>query len=75
MEFRVLTWCICGKPSVDIMISPKRMDELFWGKGMEDIFDWTKRLQTIVEVKELDGNKLFKIAKFDLKGKAWVWYC
>jgi hypothetical protein len=36
---------------------------------MEDVFDWTKRLQMDVEVKKLDENKLFKIAKLNLKDK------
>jgi len=37
---------------------------------MEDVFDWTKRLQMDVEVKKLEENKLFKIAMFNLKSKA-----
>ncbi len=51
------------------MTSPKGMDKLFQGKDMEDVFDWTKRLQMDVEVKKLDENKLFKIAKLNLKDK------
>ncbi len=27
------------------------------------------------KVQELDEEKLFKIAKLNLKGKAWDWYC
>ncbi len=42
---------------------------------MEDVFDWTKRLQMDVKVRKLDEDKLFKIAKFNLKGKAQDWYC
>jgi hypothetical protein len=38
---------------------------------MEDIFDWTKKLQMDTKIKELDEDKIFKIAKFNLKGKAW----
>jgi hypothetical protein len=41
---------------------------------MEDVFDWTKRLQVDVEVRKLDEDKLFKIAKFNLKNKAQDWY-
>jgi hypothetical protein len=37
---------------------------------MEDIFDWTKMLQMVIEVKELDEDKFFKIVKLNLKGKA-----
>ncbi len=53
------------------MTSPKGLDKLFWGKDMEDTFDLTKRFQMAIKVKELDENKLFKIAKFNLKGKVW----
>jgi hypothetical protein len=28
----------------------------------------------VVEVQKLDEEKLFKIAKFNLRGKAWDWY-
>ncbi len=52
------------------MISPKRMDELFWGKDTEDVFDWTKKLQMAKEVQELDEEKLFKITKLNLRRKA-----
>jgi hypothetical protein len=50
------------------MISPKGMDELFWGKDMEDVFCWMERLQMVAKVKELNENKFSKIAKFNLKG-------
>jgi hypothetical protein len=42
------------------------MDEFFWGKDMEYVFDWIERLQMDVEVKELNEDKLFKL---NLKGK------
>lgn len=51
------------------MTSPKGMDKAFWGKDMEDVFDWTKRLWMVIEVWELDEEKLFKITKFNLRGK------
>ncbi len=48
------------------------MDKLFWGEDMEDVFDWIdQKLQMAVKIKELDENKFFKIAKLNLKGKAW----
>ncbi len=50
------------------MTSLKGMDELFWGKDMEDVFDWIKRLQMVIEVQELDEEKLFKITKLNLGG-------
>ncbi len=63
---------MCWKPSVDRMTNPKGMDKLFWGKDMEDVFDWIhQKLQMAAEVKELDEDKFFKIAKLNLKGKAW----
>ncbi len=61
-------WVI--KFSENKMISPKRMDELFWGKDTEDVFDWTKKLQMAKEVQELDEEKLFKITKLNLRRKA-----
>ncbi len=56
------------------MTSPKGMDEFFWGKNIEDVFYQTKRLQMVVEVRELDEEKLFKIVKLNLREKAWDWY-
>jgi hypothetical protein len=32
------------------MTSPKRMDELFWGKEYEDVHDWVKRLEMLIGV-------------------------
>ncbi len=52
------------------MTSFKGMDELFWGKDMEDVFDWIKRMWMATKVWELDEEKLFKIVKLNLKGKA-----
>ncbi len=45
------------------------MDELFWGKDLEDVFDWAKRLQATIEVWEYDEEELFKIAKLNLQRK------
>jgi hypothetical protein len=52
------------------MISPQGMDELFWGQDHEDVNDWVKQLTRAVEVKDLNANKLFKITKLNLRGKA-----
>lgn len=52
------------------MTSPKGMDELFWGKDMQDVFDWIEKIQMAKEVQELDEDKLFKIVKVNLRGKA-----
>jgi hypothetical protein len=40
----------------------------------EDVFNWAERLQLAVEVREYDEEKFFKIAKFNLRGKATDWY-
>jgi hypothetical protein len=54
------------------MTNPKGMDKFFWGKDMEDVFYLIdQKFQMDIEVKELDEDKLFKITKIDLKGKAW----
>jgi hypothetical protein len=57
------------KFSKNWMTSLEGMDELFWGKDMEDVFDWTEILWMVVEVQKLDEEKLFKITKLNLKGK------
>jgi len=33
------------------------MDELLWGKDMEDVFDWIEKLQLAKKVQELDEEK------------------
>jgi hypothetical protein len=48
------------------------MDELFWGRNHEDINDWAERLTMAAEVQDL--NKLFKIAKLNLRGRAKEWF-
>jgi hypothetical protein len=35
------------------------MDELFWGQDDEDVNDWAKRSTMVVEVRDLNVNKLF----------------
>jgi hypothetical protein len=42
------------------------MDELFWGRDYEDVSDWAKRLTMAVKVRNLNADKLFKIAKLNL---------
>jgi hypothetical protein len=46
------------------------MDELFWGRDHEDVSDWAKRFSMVVEVLDLNADKLFKIAKLNLRGRA-----
>jgi hypothetical protein len=46
------------------------MDELFWGRIHEDVNDWAERFTMAVEVRDLNADKLFKIAKLNLRGRA-----
>jgi len=46
------------------------MNELFWGRDHEDVNDWAKRLTMVVEVRDLNANKLFKI----VRGRAKEWF-
>ncbi len=56
------------------MTSPQGMDELFWGRDHEDVNDWAERLAMAAEVRDLNGDKLFKIAKLNLRGRAKEWF-
>ncbi len=50
------------------------MDELFWGRDHEDVNDWAERFTMDAEVRDLIANKLFKIAKLNLQGRAKEWF-
>jgi hypothetical protein len=50
------------------------MDELFWGRDHEDVNDWAERLSLAAEVRDLNADKLFKIAKLNLRGRAKEWF-
>jgi hypothetical protein len=50
------------------------MDELFWGRDHEDVTDWAERLSMAAEVRDLNADKLFKIAKLNLRGRARDWF-
>jgi len=56
------------------MTSPQRMDELFWGRDHEDVNDWAKRLTMPTEVRDMNADKLFKIVKLNLRGRAKEWF-
>ncbi len=56
------------------MTSPQGMDELFWGRDHEDVNDWAERLSMAAEVRDLNVDKLFKIAKLNLRGRAKEWF-
>ncbi len=56
------------------MTSPQGMDELFWGRDHEDVGDWAERLSMAAEVRDLNADKLFKIAKLNLRGRAQDWF-
>jgi hypothetical protein len=50
------------------------MDELFWGQDHEDVNDWAERLTMATEMRDLIANKLFKIAKLNLRGRTKEWF-
>jgi hypothetical protein len=50
------------------------MDDLFWGWDYEDVSDWAERLTMAAEVHDLTLDKLFKIAKLNLRGRAKEWF-
>ncbi len=50
------------------------MDELFWGRDHEDVIDWAEQLTMAAEVRDLTADKLFKIAKLNLWGRAKEWF-
>ncbi len=56
------------------MTSPQGMDELLWGRDHEDVNDWAERLTMAAEVRDLNVDKLFKIAKLNLRGRAKEWF-
>ncbi len=56
------------------MTSPQGMDELFWGRNHEDVNDWAERLTMAAEVRDLNADKLFKIAKLNLRGQTKEWF-
>jgi hypothetical protein len=50
------------------------MDELFWGRDYKDVNDWAERLTMAAEVRDLNADKLFKIAKLNLRSRAKEWF-
>jgi hypothetical protein len=56
------------------MTSPQGLDDLFWGCDYEDVTDWAKRLTMAAEVCDLTPDKLFKITKLNLRGRAKEWF-
>jgi hypothetical protein len=50
------------------------MDELFWGRDHENANDWAERLTMAAKVRDLNGHKLFKIAKLNMRGHAKEWF-
>ncbi len=62
------------KLNVCRMTSPQGMDELFWGRDHEDVKDGAERLTMAAKVRDLNADKLFKIAKLNLRGRAKEWF-
>ncbi len=50
------------------------MDELLWGRDHEDVNDWAEQLTMAAKVRNLNADKLFKIAKLNLRGRAKEWF-
>jgi hypothetical protein len=46
------------------------MGELVWGKDHEDVNDWAERLIMATQVRDFNDDKLFKITKLNLHGRA-----
>jgi hypothetical protein len=56
------------------MTSPLGVDELFWGRDHEDVNDWAQCLILAIEVRDLNDDKLLKIAKLNLHDRAKEWF-
>jgi len=56
------------------MTSPQGMDKLFWGRDHKDVNDWAERLTMAAEVRDLNADKIFKIAKLNLRGRTKEWF-
>jgi hypothetical protein len=50
------------------------MDELLWGQDHEDVNDRVERLTMAAKVRDLNADKLFKIANLNLRGRAKEWF-
>jgi len=50
------------------------MDDLFWRREYEDVTNWAERLTMAAEVRDLTPDKLFKIAKLNLRGRVKEWF-
>ncbi len=50
------------------MINTQGMDESFQGGDHEDVNVWVERLTMAIKVRDLNDDKLFKIAKLNLCG-------
>jgi len=47
---------------------------LFWGRDHEDVNDLVERLTMATKVRNINVDKLFKIAKLNLRGGAKEWF-
>jgi hypothetical protein len=56
------------------MTSPQGMDVLLWGCDHEDVNDWVERLTMAAKFWDLNLDKLYKIAKLNLSGRAKEWF-
>jgi hypothetical protein len=44
------------------------------GRDHKDVNDWAKKLTMATKMRDLNVDKLFKIAKLNLRGKAKEWF-
>jgi hypothetical protein len=56
------------------MTNPQGVNELYWGKGHEDVNNWVERLTMATKVRDLNDDKLFKRAKLNLCDRAKEWF-
>jgi hypothetical protein len=56
------------------MTNPQGINKLFWGCDHEDVNDWAKQLTMVVEVRDLNVDKLFNIVKLNLTSKTKEWF-
>ncbi len=70
---RIVAFLWCCRTSRE-MASPQGLDDLFWGREYEDITNWAERLTMAAEVRDLTPDKLFKIVKLNLRGRAKEWF-
>ncbi len=47
---------------------------MFWGRDHEDVNDWVEHLIMVAKARDLNDDKLFKIAKLNLCDRTKEWF-